>query len=95
MSSFWWFNNQKEDMIKQMTRLCNIGLINNFIGMSNGSFGFMSYSRHDYFLRILCNFFGKLIEDGEYPNDIKLAGRIVQDICYNNALNYFGVSDKK
>ena len=95
LSSFWWFNNQKEDMIKQMTRLCNIGLINNFIGMSNGSFGFMSYSRHDYFRRILCNFFGKLIEDGEYPNDIKLAGRIVQDICYNNALNYFGVSDKK
>lgn len=93
--SGWWFNDQKDGMIKQMTTLCNMGLISNFVGMLTDSRSFMSYPRHDYFRRILCNLFGKLIEDGEYPNDIKLVGKIIQDICYNNALNYFGIGDKK
>lgn len=93
--SGWWFNDQKDGMIKQMTTLCNMGLISNFIGMLTDSRSFMSYPRHDYFRRILCNLFGKLIEDGEYPNDIKLVGQMIQDICYNNALHYFDIGDKK
>lgn len=93
--SGWWFNDQKDGMIKQMTTLCNMGLISNFIGMLTDSRSFMSYPRHDYFRRILCNLFGNLIENGEYPNDIKLVGKIIEDICYNNALNYFGIGDKK
>ncbi|MDD3171767.1 MAG: glucuronate isomerase, partial [Bacilli bacterium] len=80
---------------KQMTALSNMGLISGFIGMLTDSRSFMSYPRHDYFRRILCNMLGKLIENGEYPADIEFVGSIVQDICYNNAFNYFNVEVKK
>ena len=93
--SGWWFNDQKDGMIKQMTALSNMGLISGFIGMLTDSRSFMSYPRHDYFRRILCNMLGKLIENGEYPADIEFVGSIVQDICYNNAFNYFNVEVKK
>lgn len=89
------FNWQKEGIIKQMKNYSKMGLISDSIGILLDSQSFMAYPRHDYFRRIFCNRIGKLIEDGEYPNDLKLVGQIVQDICYNNALRYFGIADKK
>ena len=87
--SGWWFNDQKYGMETQMNALCSVALISKFVGMLTDSRSFLSYPRHEYFRRLLCNKFGKLIEDGEYPNDIEFVGKIVQDICYNNAVNYF------
>lgn len=87
--SAWWFNDHREGMMKQMLALSNIGLISKFVGMLTDSRSFLSYPRHDYFRRILCNYFGTLIENGEYPADIEFVGKIVQDICYYNAKNYF------
>ena len=87
--SGWWFNDQKYGMETQMKSLSSVALISKFIGMLTDSRSFMSYPRHEYFRRILCNDFGKLIENGEYPADIPFVGKIVQDICYNNAVNYF------
>lgn len=87
--SAWWFNDHKEGMLRQMQALSNNGLVSKFVGMLTDSRSFLSYPRHDYFRRILCNMFGELIENGEYPQDIKLVGSIVQDICYYNAKNYF------
>ena len=87
--SAWWFNDQKFGMISQMRSLSSLSLISKFIGMLTDSRSFMSYPRHEYFRRILCNEFGNLIENGEYPNDVEFVGKIVQDICYNNAVNYF------
>lgn len=93
--SAWWFNDQKDGMEQQMKTLCNMGLISNFVGMLTDSRSFLSYPRHDYFRRILCNLFGILIENGEYPNDIALVGKIVQNICFNNAWNYFNIGENK
>ena len=76
-------------MQKQLTALSQLGLVSKFIGMLTDSRSFLSYTRHDYFRRILCNMFGTLIEDGEYPADIDFVGEIVKDICYNNAIAYF------
>jgi glucuronate isomerase len=73
----------------QMKALANTGLISRFIGMLTDSRSFLSYPRHDYFRRILCNMFGHLMEDGEYPYDIEFVGRIIKDICYRNAVRYF------
>ncbi len=87
--SGWWFNDQKYGMETQMNALCSVALISKFVGMLTDSRSFLSYPRHEYFRRLLCNKFGKLIEDGEYPNDIEFVGKVVQDICYNNAVNYF------
>ena len=87
--SAWWFNDQKDGMEKQLTALSQLGLVSKFIGMLTDSRSFLSYTRHDYFRRILCNMFGTLIEDGEYPADIDFVGEIVKDICYNNAIAYF------
>ena len=87
--SAWWFNDQKDGMEKQLTALSQFGLISKFVGMLTDSRSFLSYTRHEYFRRILCNFFGKLIENGEYPANIDFVGKIVQDICYNNAVAYF------
>ncbi|MCX2680867.1 glucuronate isomerase [Galbibacter sp. EGI 63066] len=87
--SGWWFLDQKDGMIKQMNALSNMGLISCFIGMLTDSRSFLSYPRHEYFRRILCNLFGEEIENGELPNDIKWIGKIVQDISYNNAKEYF------
>ena len=88
--SGWWFLDQKDGMTKQLNALSNLGLISKFVGMLTDSRSFLSFPRHEYFRRILCNLFGEEIENGELPNDIKWTGKIIQDICYYNAKNYFG-----
>lgn len=88
--SAWWFNDHKKGMIEQMTSLANLGLLRNFIGMLTDSRSFLSYTRHEYFRRILCNLIGSWVENGEYPADIAFLGKLVQDISYNNSLRYFG-----
>lgn len=87
--SGWWFLDQKDGMIKQMNALSNMGLLSRFVGMLTDSRSFLSYPRHEYFRRILCNLFGSEVENGELPNDINWIGQVIQDICYNNASNYF------
>lgn len=88
--SAWWFNDHKRGMIDQMTSLANLGLLGNFIGMLTDSRSFLSYTRHEYFRRILCNLIGEWVEDGEYPADEKILGKMVEDISYRNAVRYFG-----
>ncbi len=87
--SGWWFNDQKDGMERQLESLSQLGLLSRFVGMLTDSRSFLSYTRHEYFRRILCNFIGNLVETGQYPNDIEFLGKVVQDICYNNAKNYF------
>ena len=74
-----------------MTSLANLGLLGNFIGMLTDSRSFLSYTRHEYFRRIMCNLIGTWVENGEYPADMKTLGEMVQDIASNNAKRYFGV----
>jgi glucuronate isomerase len=88
--SAWWFLDQKDGMTKQINALSNMGMLSRFVGMLTDSRSFLSYTRHEYFRRILCNLFGEEIEKGELPADIKWTGKIIQDICFNNAKNYFG-----
>lgn len=88
--SAWWFNDHKKGMIDQMTSLANFGLLGNFIGMLTDSRSFLSYTRHEYFRRILCDLIGNWVENGEYPNDMNTLGQIVKDISYNNTKAYFG-----
>lgn len=87
--SGWWFLDQKDGMEKQINALSNLGLLSRFIGMLTDSRSFLSYSRHEYFRRILCNMLGNDVENGLIPNDITLLGKMVEDISYNNARNYF------
>ena len=87
--SGWWFLDQKDGMTKQINALSNMGLISCFIGMLTDSRSFLSYPRHEYFRRVLCNLFGQEMERGELPEDFELVGKIIQDICYNNAKEYF------
>jgi glucuronate isomerase len=87
--SGWWFLDQKSGMESQMNSLSNMGLLSRFIGMLTDSRSFLSFPRHEYFRRILCNLLGNEIENGELPNDIEWIGQMVQNICYNNAKNYF------
>lgn len=88
--SAWWFNDQKDGMTRQLTSLMQVGLVSKFVGMLTDSRSFLSYTRHDYFRRILCELLGGLIENGEYPTEnFELLGKIVQDVCYNNAVEYF------
>lgn len=86
----WWFIDNKTGMIEQMISLSNLGLLSRFVGMVTDSRSFLSYTRHEYFRRILCNLIGTWIENGEVPADFELVGGIVQDISFNNAKNYFG-----
>lgn len=88
--SGWWFLDQKDGMEKQMNTLSSLGLLSRFVGMLTDSRSFMSFPRHEYFRRILCNLIGKDVENGELPNDMKLLGKTVQDISYFNAKAYFG-----
>ena len=88
--SGWWFLDQKDGMIKQINALSNMGLLSRFVGMLTDSRSFLSFPRHEYFRRLLCNMFGEEIENGELPNDIAWTGKVIQDICYNNAKQYFG-----
>ena len=93
--SAWWFNDHKTGMIKQMTSLANLGLLGNFLGMLTDSRSFLSYSRHEYFRRILCELIGGWVENGEYPDDDRMLERIIKDISYNNAVRYFGFDLKE
>ncbi|UCF86122.1 MAG: glucuronate isomerase [Desulfobacteraceae bacterium] len=87
----WWFNDQKDGIIQQINALSNMGLLSRFVGMLTDSRSFLSYPRHEYFRRVLCNLLGNDMENGELPNDLELIGNMVKDICYNNAANYFGI----
>jgi glucuronate isomerase len=87
----WWFNDQKDGMERQINALSNMGLLSQFVGMLTDSRSFLSFPRHEYFRRVLCNLLGNEVENGELPNDIELIGRMVRDICFYNATNYFGI----
>jgi len=87
--SSWWFLDQKDGMENQMKSLSNLGLLSRFVGMLTDSRSFLSYPRHEYFRRILCNLIGNDVEKGEIPNDMQLLGKMVEDISFNNAKNYF------
>lgn len=87
--SGWWFLDQKDGMEKQLNSLSTLGLLSRFVGMLTDSRSFLSFPRHEYFRRILCNLIGNDVENGELPNDKKLLGQMVEDISYNNAKNYF------
>ncbi len=88
--SAWWFNDHKTGMTEQMTSLANLGCLGNFIGMLTDSRSFLSYTRHEYFRRIMCALIGGWVENGEYPADMKALKNIVEGISYNNAVKYFG-----
>ena len=83
--SGWWFLDQKEGMEWQMNTLSNLGLLSRFVGMITDSRSFMSYPRHEYFRRVLCNLIGRDVEGGEIPNDEQLLGTMIRNICYRNA----------
>lgn len=87
--SAWWFNDHKYGMTEQMTSLANLGLLGNFIGMLTDSRSFLSYTRHEYFRRILCELIGGWVENGEYPADDAVLEKIIKGISYNNAVRYF------
>ncbi|MBE5880780.1 MAG: glucuronate isomerase [Lachnospiraceae bacterium] len=88
--SAWWFNDHKPGMQEQMTSLASLGLLGNFVGMLTDSRSFLSYTRHEYFRRIMCELIGGWVENGEYPADYKTLEKIVKGISYNNAVRYFG-----
>jgi len=90
--SGWWFLDQKDGMEKQINTLSNLGLLSRFVGMLTDSRSFMSYPRHEYFRRILCNILGNDVKNGELPNDIPVLGQMTQNICFNNAKNYFPIN---
>ncbi|MGG4609155.1 glucuronate isomerase [Providencia sp. Me31A] len=87
--SGWWFNDQKDGMLRQLEQLSQLGLLSQFVGMLTDSRSFLSYTRHEYFRRILCNMLGTWVINGEAPHDEAMLGKLVQDICFNNAVNYF------
>ena len=87
--SGWWFNDQKDGMQRQMEQLSQLGLLSQFVGMLTDSRSFLSYTRHEYFRRILCDMIGRWAENGEVPNDMSLLGPMVEDICFGNAKRYF------
>lgn len=92
LGSGWWFLDQMDGMIKQLNALSNLGLLSRFIGMLTDSRSFLSYSRHEYFRRILCNLLGEEVKKGWWPDDMSLLGHMVEDICYNNARAYFDMT---
>lgn len=89
--SGWWFNDQKDGMQRQMTQLAQLGLLSRFVGMLTDSRSFLSYTRHEYFRRILCQMIGRWVADGEAPADIVLLGDMVKNICFDNAKRYFAI----
>ncbi len=92
--SAWWFNDHKQGITAQLTSLANLGLLGNFVGMLTDSRSFLSYTRHEYFRRILCDLIGGWVENGEYPNDEAALAAIVQDVSYRNAVRYFRFPEK-
>jgi len=93
--SAWWFNDHYVGMTEQMKSLANLSCLGNFIGMLTDSRSFLSYTRHDYFRRIMCELIGGMVENGEYPNEEKYLSQIVKGISYNNAVDYFGFDLEK
>ena len=87
--SSWWFMDQKDGMTRQLNTLSNMGLLSRFIGMLTDSRSFLSFPRHEYFRRLLCNLFGEEVENGELPADIEWIGKVIRDICYYNAKQFF------
>jgi len=92
--SAWWFNDQKDGMNRQLEQLSQLGLLSQFIGMLTDSRSLLSFSRHEYFRRILCEKVGSWVINGEAPADEKLLGNIIQDVCFNNAKTYFSAEPK-
>ena len=86
----WWFNDTKSGMEAQITNVANLSVLGNVVGMLTDSRSFLSYTRHEYYRRIFCNWIGRLVENGEYPDDMDFLGKLVEDISYNNAARYFG-----
>ncbi len=93
--SGWWFNDQRDGMERQMTALANMGLLRRFVGMLTDSRSFLSFPRHEYFRRILCNLLGNWVQSGEIPGDIDLLGSMVQEVCWDNAESYFNLPLKR
>jgi len=91
MGSAWWFLDQRDGMEEQLRTLSTLGVLGTFVGMLTDSRSFISYPRHEYFRRILCNLIGQWVENGEYPNDLEFLKGLVRDISYNNAKEYFGI----
>ena len=91
--SGWWFNDQRDGMLEQMRSLANLGVLGNFIGMLTDSRSLVSYTRHEYFRRILCNLVGNWVDSGEYPNDEDMLGEIIRGISYENSVSYFGFAE--
>jgi glucuronate isomerase len=89
--SAWWFNDHKEGMERQINALSSAGLLSCFVGMLTDSRSFLSYPRHEYFRRVLCNLLGSDVEKGELPDDLELVGNLVKDVCFRNAVSYFGI----
>ncbi|KAB2825996.1 glucuronate isomerase [Aliivibrio finisterrensis] len=92
--SGWWFNDQKDGMIRQIEQLSQLGLLSHFVGMLTDSRSFLSYTRHEYFRRILCNIVGTWAENGEVPDDMQMLGELITRVCYTNANAYFNLKDK-
>ncbi len=92
LGSGWWFLDQKEGMEWQMNALSNLGLLSRFVGMVTDSRSFMSYPRHEYFRRVLCNLIGQDVEQGLIPDDADLIGPMIRQICYRNADSYLGLN---
>jgi glucuronate isomerase len=93
LGAAWWYNDHRDGMLSQMKTLGNIGLLGSFIGMLTDSRSFLSYTRHEYFRRILSNLIGTWAENGEILLDVDFLGSMIKDICYNNAVRYFGIAD--
>ena len=91
MGTAWWFQDHADGMELQMRTLANEGIFGRFIGMLTDSRSFLSYPRHEYFRRILCNLMGSWVEEGKYPNDIETLGMLTKRICFENAKEYFGI----
>jgi len=89
--SAWWFNDQKDGIERQIDTLSNMGLLSRFVGMLTDSRSFLSYPRHEYFRRVLCNLLGNDVENGELPDDMDLLGGMIKDICFGNAVAYFDI----
>lgn len=88
--SGWWFNDNRSGMRSQMMELANNGMLGCFVGMLTDSRSFLSYTRHEYFRRILCEMIGEWVESGQYPEDRKLLAGLVEDICFHNTNAFFG-----
>ena len=91
LGTAWWHLDHKEGMIEQMKVFSQVGVLSKFVGMITDSRSFLSYPRHEYFRRILCNFVGGLVENGEYPWDEEFLGKVIEDICINNAKKFIKI----